>query len=222
MVVLATRCYVEGAARERAIDSLESLVADRVGDLAVTWTTGLRGDGFPAVTLEGPDATAARNHLREEWGTVTPPVEVGETGVGTLESWDDDGFVLDAGEPVRIPVDRLGLGQGDPGQIRRRFGLVQHVPLRFHVDPEGPRLADVERDRLYDWRRGTGRVNANSATRSEVRATLNRAGHARDVVTVERLGLLEQSVVCRAGTDPAGLLASVGDYLRAELLAVVP
>ena len=65
-------------------------------------------------------------------------------------------------------------------------------------------------------------MNVNSATRSEVRATLNRAGHAEDVVTVERLGLLEQSVVCREGTDPPGLIASVGRYLPAELLAVVP
>ena len=62
----------------------------------------------------------------------------------------------------------------------------------------------------------------NSATRAEARATVNRAGHAQDIVTVERLGLLEQSIVCREGTDPPGLVASIGEYLPAELLAVVP
>jgi hypothetical protein len=65
-------------------------------------------------------------------------------------------------------------------------------------------------------------VNVNSATRAEVRATVNRAGHAEDIVTVERLGLLEQSIVCREGTDPPGLLASIGEYVPAELLCVVP
>jgi hypothetical protein len=95
------------------------------------------------------------------------------------------------------------------------------MPLRF-VAGDPPRLADEEQDRLYEWTRGTGRLNINSATRSEVRATINRAGHAQDIVTVERLGLLEQSVVCREGTDPPGLLASVGEYLPAELLCVVP
>ncbi|MFT4891090.1 MAG: hypothetical protein ACI9YT_002012, partial [Halobacteriales archaeon] len=85
-----------------------------------------------------------------------------------------------------------------------------------------PRLADAERDRLYEWTRGSGRVNVNSATRAEVRATVNRAGHAHDIVTVERLGLLEQSVVCENDTDPPGLLASIGEYLPAELRAVVP
>ncbi|WP_122091363.1 DUF2110 family protein, partial [Halalkalicoccus subterraneus] len=57
--------------------------------------------------------------------------------------------------------------------------------------------------------------------RGEVRATVNRAGHAKDIVTVERLGLLEQSVVCREGTDPPGLLAAIGPHLTSELRCVI-
>jgi len=222
MVVLATKCYVDGSARKRALDGMESLVDNAIGDLDVTWTIGVRHDDFVSVTVEGDDEVVARNALREEWGEIGTGFEDGETYVGTLESWDEDGIVLDAGERVRIPSDQLGLGRGSPSQIRDRFGLVQHLPLRF-VAGDPPRLADDERDRLYDWTRGeNGRLNVNSATRGEVRATLNRAGHARDVVTVERLGLLEQSVVCTPGTDPPGLLASVGEYLPAELKCVIP
>jgi hypothetical protein len=221
MVVLASKCYVAGSARERAIDSLRALIEDAIGDLEVEFEVGLRDDDFPSVTVSGPDAAAARNLLREKWGAITPHFEPGETEVGTLEAWDEAGFRLDTGRDVRIPTDELGLGPGTADQVRTRFGLVQHVPLRFeHGDP--PQLAEAERDRLYEWTRGSGRVNVNSATRSEVRATINRAGHADDVVTVERLGLLEQSVVCRQGTDPPGLLASIGEYLQAELLCVVP
>jgi hypothetical protein len=221
MVVLATKCYVEGSAHERAMDAMNALVEDAVGDLEVTWTIGVRHDDFVSVTLAGEDAVVARNALGEQWGTIGTGFEDGETYVGTLESWDDDGFVLDAGDRIRIPTEELGLGPGTPAQIRDRFGLVQHVPLRF-VAGAPARLADAERDRLFEWTRGPGRLNVNSATRGEVRATMNRAGHARDVVTVERLGLLEQSVVCAEGTDPPGLLASVGEYLPAELKCVVP
>ena len=93
--------------------------------------------------------------------------------------------------------------------------------MRFvYGDP--PRLADEERDRLFDWTRGSGRVNVNSATRGEVRATVNRAGHAQDIVTVERLGLLEQSVICRDDTDPPGILADIGSYLPAEMRCHIP
>src|SRR6056297_121509 len=221
MVVLATKLYVGGDARERSLDSLRSMINNEVGDLDVTVDVGIRDDDFPSVTIDGDDAVVARNLLREEWGEITQHFETGDTYVGTLEGWDDDGFVLDAGQEVRIPASELGLGQGTPEQIRTRYGLVQHMPLRFVWD-DPPRLADEERDRLYDWTRGAGRVNVNSATRSEIRATVNRAGHAQDIVTVERLGLLEGSIVCREETDPPGLLASIGGYLPAELLAVVP
>ena len=221
MVVLATKCYVEGDARARALDSLRSMVDDDLGDLDIETAVGLRDDGFPTVTVEGEDETAARNVLRERWGEITTHYEPGKPYIGTLESWDENGFVLDAGRKIRIPRDELGLGPGTPEQIRTRFGLVQHLPLEFvYSDP--PRLSSSTQDRLYDWTRGNGRVNVNSATRAEVRATVNRAGHAQDIVTVERLGLLEQSIVCKPDTDPPGLLASIGRYVPAELLCVVP
>ncbi|WP_313695024.1 DUF2110 family protein [Halorarum halobium] len=223
MVVLATKCYVTGDARDRALDGMASLVANDLGELDVESDVGVRHDDFVSVTVDGPDATVARNLLRERWGEVTDHFTDGETYRGTLESWDEEGFVLDAGREIRIPVAGIGLGAGSPAQIRDRFGLVQHLALRFVYDGDGDHeLADAERDRLYDWTRGDGRVNVNSATRGEVRATVNRAGHAQDIVTVERLGLLEQSIVCTEGTDPPGLLAAIGGYLPAELKAVIP
>ena len=236
MVTLATKLYVEGDARQRATDSLRSLIDNEIGELAVSFDLSIRDDDFPEVALEGEDATVAANVLREEFGAIVDDFVPGETYVGTLESWDEEGFVLDAGRPVRIPADALDLGPGSPTQLRERFGLVQHMPLRFvydgGVDANDDAVADAsavasglaeeEVDRLFEWTRGNGRLNVNSATRAEVRATLNRAGHAQDYVTVERLGLLEQSVICTEGTDPPGLLASVGDYLPAELRCVVP
>jgi len=279
-VVLARKLYVAGDARERALRGLEGMIEDHVGDLEATAAVSLRDDGFPTVSLEGDDATAARNVLAEAFGALpaagsggAPDEEAalaaGETATGTLERWDDSGLLLDAGQPIRVPAEAIGLGPGSPEQVVERFGLVQHLPMQFTVLPQGEaspedpasgdptsdgepsregeeataegdggsrtadaaattpdgaipaRLADAERDRLYDWQRGPGRVTVNSATRSEVRATVNRAGHARDVVTVERLGLLEHSIVCREGTDPPGLIASIGEYLPAELRAVV-
>ncbi|MBV0922888.1 DUF2110 family protein [Halomicroarcula limicola] len=223
MVVLGTKVYVTGDARDRALDGLRSLVANELGELDVEFDVGHRKDDFPTVTVDGPDATVARNLLREEFGEVVTTHEAGETYVGTLDSWDDDGFVLDVGfgQTVRIPAENLDLGQGSPEQIRKRFGLVQHMPLRF-VAGDDPRLADEEVDRLYDWTRGNARVNANSVTRSEARATVNRAGHAQDIVTVERIGLLEQSIVCNPDTDAPGLLSDIGRFMPSELLAVVP
>lgn len=223
MVVLATKLYVTGESKRRAMDSLKSLVENDLAELEVDFSVGLRDDGFPSITITGEDAPVARHLLEAEWGAITPHREAGETYVGTLESWDDDGIVLDVGESVRVPSSELGLGQGTPSQIRKRFGLVQHMPLKFvEGGDDSNQLADEQRDQLYEWTRGTGRVNANSTTRAQLRATVNRSGHADDIVTVERLGLLESSVICREGTDPPGLLADIGPHLEAELLAVLP
>ncbi|MCH7661477.1 MAG: DUF2110 family protein [Euryarchaeota archaeon] len=225
MVVLATKVTVHGSSREQALDGLSSLVENSIGELDVTYDIGVRHDDFPTVSVEGEDAVVARNALRAEWGEITDEFTEGESYVGTLNSWDDDGFVLDAGREIRIPTTELGLGQGRPAQLVERFGLVQHLPMTFVYgsgDGKPSRLADEERDRLYEWSRGAGRVNVNNATRGEVRATVNRAGHAEDIITVERLGLLEQSVICNEETDPPGLLAAIGPHLTSELRCVIP
>jgi len=222
MVVLARKIYVEGEARERTLDSLTQLVTDALGDLEVEFDVGLRTDDFPSVTVQGDDEVVARNLLRKRWGEITPNFEAGETYTGTLSSWDSDGLTLDAGREIQIPASTLELGPGDPTQLKTRFGLVQHLPMEFVYEPTQSRLAESEADRLFAWQRGAGRVHVNSSTRAAVRATVNRAGHADDILTVERLGILEQSVVCAAGTDPPGLLAAIGPHLEAELACVVP
>lgn len=218
MVVLATKVY--GDDGDAARHSLEQLVHNDLGELEVEVDVGVRHDGFPSVTVTGPDAVAARNLLAERWGEIRSDLEPGRTHRGTLEAWSTDAWRVDAGRAVEVDADDLGLGPGDAEQVATRFGLVPHVPVSF-VAGDPPRLADAERDRLYGWRDGPGRVNANGVTRAQFRATINRAGHADDVVTIERLGLLEHSAVCTPDTDPPGLLASIGSFMPGDLACVV-
>jgi hypothetical protein len=220
--VLNAKVYVAGDARGRALDSARAVVNDRVAELDFEHEVQLRDDDRIEVSGVGDDAEAALALLADEFGEYTTETSDGEKYVGTLESWGDDGFVVDVGVDIRVPPESLAdLGRGDAGAVRERYGLVQHTPLEV-VAGEPARLSDAQVDELWSWRKGeTGRVNVNSCTRGEVRATVNRAGHADDIVTVERLGLLEQSVVCAPGTDPPGLLASVGKYLEGEMRCVV-
>ncbi len=222
-VELNAYVYVEGEARRRVMDSVEGLISNAVGELEFTYSVELTGEGYLEVSGEGEDATVARNILTEEFGERVDEARVGELYTAHLESWSPDGFAVDCGVSLDVPVESLEeLGKGSPSQIRQRYGLVQHLPLEVEATGDGEaRLSDLQVDELWDWTRGSGRLNVNSTTRSEIRATLNRAGHADDVVTVERLGLLEQSVVCREETDPPGLLSSVGPYVHGEMLCVV-
>lgn len=218
MVILASKIY--GDHEDRALQSLESMLANEFDDLDIELDIGVRHDGFPSVTVSGEDATVARNYLKETWGEIPGRLERGERYRGVLERWDEDGFVVDAGEEVVISPEALDLGQGDPDQIATRFGLVSMVPVAF-IYSSPPRLTDSQRDRFYEWRRGPGRVTANGVTRGQLRATVNRAGHADDIRTIERLGILEQSIICADETDPPGLLASIGPYVEGELACVL-
>lgn len=222
-VALNAAVYVEGEARRRVLDSARGLVANELDGLEFDYDLTVSDEGFLRLEGEGEDSTVARNLLKEEFGVRVDEVIEGEEYVGRLERWSEDGFTVDCGVSLKVPAEALEeLGQGTPSQIRQRYGIVQHTPLSVVAEDDGEaRLSDEQVDALWDWTRGDGRLNVNSTTRSEIRATVNRAGHADDIVTVERLGLLEQSVVCREDTDPPGLLSSVGPYVNGEMLCVV-
>ncbi|MFW5900900.1 MAG: DUF2110 family protein, partial [Halodesulfurarchaeum sp.] len=98
MVVLATKVYIHGTARDRALDSLRSLIENEIGGVDVSVEVGIRHDDFPTVTVDGPDAPVARNLLREEWGEIRSDPPEGSVSAGTLESWDEDGFTLESGD----------------------------------------------------------------------------------------------------------------------------
>ncbi|XGI83742.1 DUF2110 family protein [Halorutilales archaeon Cl-col2-1] len=219
--VLNSKIYVEGDARGRALDGAEAVIRDRLEGLDVEYEVRLREDDRIEVEGIGEDIEMALSLLADEFGEFETDPEKGETYVGTLESWDEDGFTVDIGREVLVPAESLdALGAGTPSQIRERYGLVQHTPLEV-VWEDTPHLSDDQADELWDWQKGNGRINVNSSTRGEVRATVNRAGHAQDIVTVERLGFLEQSIICKQDTDPPGLLAEIGKYIQGEMKCVV-
>lgn len=219
--VLNTKIYVKGNARERALKSLHSLVENLVGDLEITYELQLRSDDRVEIRCVGEDSEAAHNLVREEFGEMETDPENGGTYIGSFEEWSSTGIRVDIGRDVHLSREALeDLGVGSPTQLRERYGLVQHLPLEI-VWGDEPRLSSDQLDVLWSWRKGPGRVNVNSVTRAEVRATVNRAGHAHDIVGIERLGLLEQSIVCSDETDPPGLVASIGKYIQGEMKCVV-
>ncbi len=61
------------------------------------------------------------------------------------------------------------------------------------------------------------------ATRSAVLKAIKSTGHLRDIVNIERVGFLENAVVCKWGTSAVGLIPEIGEYLpKAKFIAVKP
>ena len=74
----------------------------------------------------------------------------------------------------------------------------------------------------WKWKKAsTDRVTVNGATRSEIKYSIKKTGHSRDIYGIERLGLLEHDIVCRENTDGPGIVASIGPFLHSEIGVVI-
>ncbi|MDR2719501.1 MAG: DUF2110 family protein, partial [Nitrososphaerota archaeon] len=51
-------------------------------------------------------------------------------------------------------------------------------------------------------------------TTDEVTSTLERTRLNRDIINTESLGLFEQVLTCKLGTDATGLIPQIGRYMR--------
>lgn len=225
MLRLAQQCYVHGDARGRALQGLQAMLDDQIGELDVTSDIEVVDEEYVTVTFDGSDASVAEAVVAEVFLSIAEAPEAASTSGAVLLRWDAGGWTVGLGPGVErtLPAEDLGLGPGGGLQLRERFGVVQHMPVEITL-AETPTLSETTRDLLYGWRRDDagGRVTVNSVTRGQLRATINRAGLADAIITIERVGLLEQSVRCAEGTDPPGLVAAIGPYLPAEMKCVIP
>jgi len=53
---------------------------------------------------------------------------------------------------------------------------------------------------------------------SDVERAVKFSRHSRDVIRIESLGVLEQVVLCKLGTDAVGLIPKLGRYLKSAVL----
>jgi len=53
---------------------------------------------------------------------------------------------------------------------------------------------------------------------SDVERAVKFSRHSRDVIKIESLGVLEQVVLCKLGTDAVGLIPKLGRYLKSAVL----
>jgi hypothetical protein len=81
-------------------------------------------------------------------------------------------------------------------------------------------LSEKQLSQFSEWLRSNlDRLIVLGASISEVERALNRARHFRDVAKIETLGSFEHAILCKLGTDAAGLVPRLGPHLRSATLA---
>lgn len=200
--------------------SFEAMVRNDLSGLHVTYSLTLTS--WISVTVTGSEEQVAADLLVRQYGELRD-ARPGDIVRAWLVGVNDDGIALHTGcKRVSVPCVRLEpFGRGTVEQIASRFGLIHCLPLQIRLVGEfDAEFTKNQIDALWRWKKGTDRINVNNATRAQIHAALKRSRHSRDVYAIERLGILEHSIVCKKGTDAPGLVPQIGPYLESKLACV--
>lgn len=214
--------------QERALNSLKALLDNELKELEVKIEISVTPDHWAEISLEGDDEEVSGNFLVSRYGTPADKAEARKVYRGFIQAVEDDALVVNIGIPVRVEASELkALGNGKPGQLAARFGLIPHMPAEIEIlestaDRPKARFSRKQLDLWWEWRKaGTDRVIINAATRSEIKSAIKKTGHGRDIYEIERLGLLEHAIVCREKTDGPGIVAAIGPLLKSDMGVVI-
>ena len=119
------------------------------------------------------------------------------------------------GKDVRLP------------QLVELFCLYDNLPLEVKITEKVNKtdkrvdasLSETQISLFSRWVRGRfDRLIVLGALFSDVEESVKLSRHSRDVIRVESLGILEQVILCKLGTDAVGLIPKLGRYIKSSVL----
>lgn len=196
---------------------------------------GKTSRGWIKIEISGEDETVALNYLEKKVGFV-PTFGDKQTRFSTVRGRvispdvSEQGVHVDIGiqspnnrdvvVPCRIMESQLTDGKKVSLQkLVERFCFIQNLPVEVKI------LSHKDTNREYflgefseaqlilttKWIRcNLDRLIVLGAPISEVEYALKRLRYSRDIIRVERLGLLESALLCKLGTDAVGLMPKIG------------
>jgi hypothetical protein len=225
-------------------ETFEKLYSGLVSGLKVQLSfAGTTDRGWIQLQVSGEDETAALSLLDREVGLA--PVSVDELKKFSVvqgkvvfpnrskdELYVDLGVfspeICDAVVSGRRLCAQLADGKEVPLQeLVELFCLYENMPLEVKVAEdvvEGSKiveagLSEAQFSLFSGW---VGcrfdRLVVLGSLFSDVERAVKLSRHFRDIVRVESLGVLEQVVVCKLGTDAVGLIPKLGRYLKSAVL----
>jgi hypothetical protein len=109
------------------------------------------------------------------------------------------------------------------------FCLYNNLPLEVmiarDIEDEGMAveavLSEKQLNLFRSWVRSRfDRLIVLGSLFSDVEHAVNLSRHSRDIIKTESLGVLEQVVLCKLGTDAVGLIPKLGRYLKKSAVLV--
>ena len=224
-------------------ETFENFYSSLVSGLKVQLRfVGTTKRGWIQLDVSGEDETAALSLLEQEVGLA--PASLGAIekflvmqGKVVFSSKSKDEFYVDLGVvspnvlDAAISEKRLCAQLTDGKDVPLRnlvelFCLYDNVPLEVKIIEGGGEnknveatLSEAQFSLFRDWVRSRfDRLVILGSLFSDVERAVKLSRHSRDVIKIESLGVLEQVVLCKLGTDAVGLIPKLGRYLKSAVL----
>ncbi|MCL1966114.1 MAG: DUF2110 family protein [Candidatus Bathyarchaeota archaeon] len=233
ILTLFTKAYNKGQLRQIE-ESLQLTFEDLDAQIQII---GNPVNKWVKVEVIGEDETVAKNYIAKQIGICPNSLDEISTG-SELKGYiqkitNNEILTVDIGilEPktiyAHIPLATIQTqlldGKDIPlKKIAELYALNADLPISIKINntPTTANTLDAElsvtqvsmfknwRDSLLD------RLILLGTTPDEVTSTLERTRLNRDVISTDSLGLFEQVLVCKLGTDATGLISRIGRYMR--------
>lgn len=237
MVVLSLAAQLYGPYKEDGAKALHSLLGSLTKELEVSMSMlPVDRDGWVDLDLSGEDVEVARALITREVG-VRPrslddlvPLEPLKAKVKRYSP--NEGLRMDVGLrhprvaefiiPDKVLSSQIPYGvRIERRRIAELWCLHEHLPLEIQVTRRGQMSTALEAElterqvQAFDeWAEtALDRVIVLGATLGKVRSALRSSRHLLDAARLDRLGLLEASVLCKLGTDAPGIIHEAGRFL---------
>jgi hypothetical protein len=234
------------AYRDRQLRQIEPLLRAKLEGLKVNFKVrDATSRGWVRVELSGEDERVATNFLANEVGLCSTNLEglrkfsTAKACITTFGKSRDSSLSLDVGvyEPevvdATLPLSSLQAQLCDGrkvalNRISQLYGFCDDYPLTAKIvslDADQKRieavLAETQLGQFRGWTDSLlDRLVVLGSPEDEVTVAVEKTGFARDVVKIEPLGLLEHAIVCKLGTDAAGLIPRLGRCLPNTVFSV--
>lgn len=194
--------------------------------------------GWVQIEVSGEDEVAALHFLDREMGLA--PVSLGNlkkfsvvrgrvvfSGKSKKELYVDIGVSSPETYDAVLPLQKLQaqLTDGKKLPLQRLvelFCLYDNLPLKVKIVQDigvqrnliEAELSEAQLFQFTSWiRSGFDRLVVLGAFFSDVERAVKVSNHFRDIVKIESLGMLEQVILCKLGTDAVGLMPKLGRFL---------
>jgi len=194
--------------------------------------------GWIEIEVSGEDESAALNLLGREMGLAPTSIDKlkkssAVTGRVFSSGQSEDGLCVDVGVlspqtcDAVIPLKSLQAQLADGKklsllQLTELFCFCDNMPVSVKVvgdiDTEGKHveaeLSEAHLSQITRWARSNlDRLVVLGVPLAKVEHAITASKHARDIIRIEPLGLLEHAVLCKLGTDAKGILPKLGSLL---------